>query len=111
MVLFFRRAEANNQPPRPHGNPLPLEIASALAPVCKRLSDIPSFCGAVWLERLKVPTSLSVPWCGEPVQRSGGQVDAHSAGAVCVQRYNKGSSARLDVLAELSCGRQQCCKV
>ncbi|XP_076449178.1 uncharacterized protein LOC143285666 [Babylonia areolata] len=36
---FFRRAEADNQPPRPHTNPLPRDLIDALLPVYNRLGN------------------------------------------------------------------------
>ncbi|XP_076451528.1 uncharacterized protein LOC143287427 [Babylonia areolata] len=99
---FFRRAEANNQPPRPHTNPLPRDLVDALVPVYKRLGD-PQL-----LERClagKTQNSNesfhSMVWRTCPKERWAGLRTVHSAVAVCVQRYNKGSTALLDVLAEL----------
>ncbi|KAL8594963.1 hypothetical protein ACOMHN_038760 [Nucella lapillus] len=95
-------AEANNQPPRPHTKPLSRQITSALAPVYKRLGDPQLLQRCLAGKTQNSNESFhSMVWRTCPKERWAGRRTVHSAVAVCVQRYNKGSLALLDVLAEL----------
>ena len=99
---FFQRALANNVEPRPHSKPLPRDIAQALLPVYRRLGD-PQL-----LQRClsgKTQNSNegfhSTLWRVCPKERWASRRTVDTAVAVCAQRYNKGSSAHLDVMLEL----------
>jgi len=99
---FYKRAEASSAAPRPHSKPLPRDIAKSLVLIYKQLGD-PQL-----LTRClsgKTPNSNesfhSMVWRACPKERWAAKRTVDTAVAICVQRFNKGSTALLDVLTEL----------
>ena len=99
---FFQRDLADGVSPRPHPHPLPRHIVKELIPIYKRLGD---------KELLKKCLSgktqnsnecfHSLVWKQCPKERWACLRTVDTAVAVCVQRFNKGSSSLLDILPEL----------
>lgn len=99
---FYQRDLANGDPPRNHTHPLPREIAEAILPVYRRLGN------KDLLERClegKTQNSNesfhSLMWSVCPKHRWANLRTVDTALAIAVQRFNKGSSAILDIMVEL----------
>ena len=99
---FYRRAEAKNEAPPEHTHPLPREVADKMTDVYTRLGD------TELLERClsgKTQNTIecfhSLVWQSCPKQRWAGRRTVEAAVAVSCPRFNKGSTAVLDVLTEL----------
>ena len=99
---FYRRAEANNEPPPSHSHPLPREVAIALTPVYTRLGDRKLLERCLPGKTQNANESFhSMVWRCCPKERWAGRRTVEAAVAISCTRYNKGSSALLDVLAQL----------
>ena len=98
----FRRAEANNQPPPEHKHSLPRHIIEHLTPVYKRLGD-PQLLKRCLPGKTQNSNEAfhSLVWRACPKERWAGRRTVEAAVALSCQRYNKGSSAIVDTLAEL----------
>ena len=99
---FYQRAVADDRPPREHRRPLPQDVVAALKPICQRLGD-PQL-----LQRcLDGKTSNSnecfhsLLWSVCPKERWGNLQTIETTLALSVQRFNKGSTALLDMLVQL----------
>lgn len=99
---FFQRARADNVSPRPHRRPLPNNIAAALKPVYQRLGDPQLLQRCLAGKTQNSNESFhAVLWSACPKERWGSLRTVQTALALSVQRFNKGSSAFVDVLQQL----------
>lgn len=99
---FFKRAEASNAAPGPHSKPLPHDIAESLVPVYKRLGDPQLLTRCLSGKTQNSNESFhSMVWRACPKERWAAKRTVDTAVAVCIQRFNNGSTALLDVLTEL----------
>lgn len=99
---FFQRDLANGVVPRPHPHPLPRFIGNELVPVYKRLGDRQLLQKCLSGKTQNSNESFhAMVWQSCPKERWACLRTVDTAVAVCVQRFNKGSSSLLDVLSEL----------
>ena len=99
---FYKRAQEANETPNPHPHPLPRDIAEALVPVYKRLGDPQLLQRCVDGKTQNSNESFhSLVWSMCPKQRWAGRRSVDTAVAIAVPKFNKGSSAHLDVMEEL----------
>ena len=99
---FYKRAEASSAAPRPHSKPLPRDIAESLVPIYKRLGDPQLLTRCLSGKTQNSNESFhSMVWRACPKERWAAKRTVDTAVAICVQRFNKGSTALLDVLTEL----------
>ena len=105
----YRRAEAENRPLPPDTHSLPRSIVSKLTPIYKRLGDPELLKRCLSGKTQNSNESFhSMVWRSCPKECWAGRRTVEAAVAVCCPRFNKGSTAILDVLAELDlvAGRQ-----
>ena len=99
---FFQRAIADSVPPRPHRRPLPASVVQALKPVYQRLGDPQLLRRCLAGKTQNSNESFhSVLWSMCPKEKWSNLRTVDTALAIAIQRFNKGSTALLDMMLEL----------
>ena len=99
---FYQRAIAEDREPRDHRRPLPPVVVRALKPVYQRLGDPQLLIRCIDGKTSNSNESFhSLLWSICPKERWGSLRTIEAALALAVQKYNKGSTALIDMLLQL----------
>ena len=99
---FYQRAIAEDREPRDHRRPLPPVVVRALKPVYQRLGDPQLLIRCIDGKTFNSNESFhSLLWSICPKERWGSLRTIEAALALAVQKYNKGSTALIDMLLQL----------